>query len=93
MLLILSGTAFVGAINYEFIGNAAHAGGALTGAAVALLTGSDRPPAEEPVLDVLGGERSPHWGLPPVHGQPAGNRAVRPAEPGARAAIIERQGD
>ena len=54
MLLILSGTAFVGAVNYEFIGNAAHAGGAVTGAAVALLTGSDRSPAKEPVLDVLG---------------------------------------
>jgi membrane associated rhomboid family serine protease len=54
MLLILSGTAFVGAVNYEFIGNAAHAGGALTGAAIALLTGSDRSRADEPLLDVLG---------------------------------------
>jgi hypothetical protein len=54
MLLILSGTALVGALNYEFIGNAAHAGGALAGAAVALMTDADRSASGAPALDALG---------------------------------------
>jgi hypothetical protein len=52
--VLLAGTAFIGAIGYHFVGNAAHAGGALAGAAVAQLTRDDDPGEPDPVGDGVG---------------------------------------
>lgn len=52
--VLVAGTAFIGVIGYQFIGNAAHAGGALAGASVAWMTRGSSPSDPDPVGDAVG---------------------------------------